>query len=113
MKRQLSLIALICSLLCAATPVQAVQFPDAQQTLYTKAAASLSQAGIIQGYGDGLLRPYNLLTRAEAVVLILRADSALSDEVKIQSRNMPDLPLFTDINQHAWYAPSIEVAFRH
>ncbi|MBB3111727.1 hypothetical protein FHS18_003795 [Paenibacillus phyllosphaerae] len=48
-------------------------FSDIQGSWAEQAILSVQGAGVIQGYADGTFRPQQLLTRAEAVVIINRA----------------------------------------
>lgn len=51
------------------------------------------------------------VTRAEALALLLSSDTASRDRVRALQSRMPPLGLFKDVDQTAWYAPYIEVAF--
>lgn len=51
------------------------------------------------------------LTRASAVALLMNADSASLARAQWYASHMPPMPLFDDIDQNAWYAPYLEVAF--
>ncbi len=49
-------------------------FTDLDETLwYAKPMLQLNAAGVIQGYGDGLIKPLNTITWEEALVMIARA----------------------------------------
>ncbi len=52
------------------------------------------------------------VTRAEAVALLLNANPANLDRVRLAAAAMPPMPLFKDVEQTQWYAPYLEVAFQ-
>ncbi len=90
----------------------AASYSDVQGTPYENAVSALAAAGVIGGYSDGTMRPYNALNRAEALKIILRAQGSLAAQADSYARQMPPIPLFPDVNQAAWYAPYVEVAYR-
>lgn len=113
MKRHLRLpLSLFLSLALAATATARV-FPDAEQTRYSEAFAYLSEQGIVQGYPDGSARPFDLLSRAEALKLVLESQADLKAAVAALRGKLPPLPLFADVDQKGWYAPYLETAFAY
>lgn len=65
-------------------------------------------------YGQEILNAPSTepVTRAEAVALLLNADSRNLDLVRAIASRMPPMSLFKDIDQKQWYAPYMEVAFQ-
>ncbi len=85
------------------TPVPSPSsFPDIENSFAKDSIQRLADAGLIKGYPDGTFGPDKPITRAEYVVLMVRALGA-EDGSEI------DLP-FQDISEEAWYAPSLKVA---
>ncbi|OGJ81475.1 hypothetical protein A3J91_04455 [Candidatus Peribacteria bacterium RIFOXYC2_FULL_58_10] len=84
-------------------------YPDTAGTMYDAGFAYLTEKGIVQGYSDGSGRPEAAINRAEALKIIL----GLKDPARVKKfqANMPPLPLFSDIDQRAWYASYVEAAF--
>lgn len=80
---------------------------------YDDAVAELERAGVIDGYSAGNPRLYDYVNRAEALKVILQNQSSMSPEVAVMARAMPPVSLFSDVTQTAWYAPYIEVGFKH
>jgi hypothetical protein len=69
--------------------------------------AALSQAGIIDGYEDGLFRPQRDISRAESVKLIILITVNAPSEVELENiRDYAYCP-FTDINRSHWAYPYI------
>lgn len=66
----------------------------------------VNDAGIMTGYGDGSFGPEKLLTRAEAVTLIMRIKLDIED-------NYNGIPRFPDVVQGAWYDRAVGVAANH
>ncbi len=92
--------------------VSLAAFWDVPETAwYTKAFSSLERQGIIQGLPDGSAKPEAFLTRAEALKTVIRSREKFATEIVWFSGNLPDIPLFPDTDQHAWYAPYVEVGF--
>lgn len=80
---------------------------------YDDAISALEKAHIIDGYSAGNPRLYDYINRAEALKVILLNQSSMASEVSLMSRSLPAVPLFSDVVQSAWYAPYIEVGFKH
>lgn len=93
-------------------PSFAFAFQDSQGTVYDSAIQVLASSGIVQGYPDGSVRPFDYISRAEALKVILAAEPTSSAQVSSIRSRMPSLPLFNDINQQSWYAPYVETGFR-
>lgn len=98
-------------LLQSAAPAYARSFPDAAGTAYDAAFSYLSEQNIVTGYADGSARPNAPLNRAEALKVVLSLDVGLQERVQYYRTNLPPIPLFWDVEQNAWYAPSVEAAF--
>lgn len=109
-KRFLILLAIVV-LIGYGTTAFAAPFLDVQGTVYSNSFAYLAENNVVQGYSDGLARPNAYLNRAEAVKVIVQANTALQKQVEIYKNNMPPLPLFADVLQNYWYAPHVEAAF--
>lgn len=108
------LLLLLTAVLVAgfATEGSAQSFPDSSGTPYETAINSLVSAGVINGYPDGTVKPYNPISRSEALKIILRAEGSLAAEADAYARRMPSVGLFPDVDQTAWYAPYVEVSYR-
>jgi LPXTG-site transpeptidase (sortase) family protein len=89
----------------------AASFRDTRGTVYESAFDSLSEQGVIQGYGDGLARPEWPLNRAEALKVTLNLQQSLRERVAYYQGHLPPMPLFWDCDQSQWYAPYVEAAF--
>ena len=64
-------LAVILDRMASFTNLSSNVYSDLDEGWYTEAVLKLSAAGIMQGY-DGLIRPFDNMTRAEAVVLLAR-----------------------------------------
>jgi len=62
----------------------------------------LSEVGVMQGFEDGSFHPEKIVTRAEAIVIALRAGD-ISIPKTFEFKNIP----FSDVDPNAWYAPAI------
>lgn len=51
------------------------------------------------------------VTRAQAIALLMNADSKSLARAQWYGSHMPPMPLFDDVDQTAWYAPYLETAF--
>lgn len=72
---------------------------------FAQAATALTKLGILQGYPDGAFRAARSITRAEMVVIIIRA-LGLEDEVKAA----PLTPTYRDVATGHWAGPYINKA---
>ncbi len=97
--------------LTAPTLAQAAGFFDVAGTRYVDAYSYLSSKGAVTGYPDGSGRPYDPLTRAEALKVILSLNPALSARVAWYRQHLSPLSLFLDTDQVSWYAPYLEAGF--
>lgn len=88
----------------------AAGFPDSDGTIYGSAFSYLAEKGFIQGYPDGSGRPGSPLNRVEALKVILNIEGK-SAVIDAKRRSMPEASMFSDVDQSAWYAPYVEVAF--
>jgi LPXTG-site transpeptidase (sortase) family protein len=86
-------------------------FWDVQGSRYVTAFEYLGSRGVVGGFGDQSGRPYQELTRAEALKVLLSMQPNLKARVQQFASQMPPMPLFWDIDQTAWYAPYVETAF--
>ncbi len=78
-------------------------FEDVPAThTYADAIKFLRENEIVKGYEDGTYRPDNTLNRAEALKIILEANSIAANE---NSNNFPD------VDSNAWFASYINTAF--
>jgi LPXTG-site transpeptidase (sortase) family protein len=110
--KKLALYLLGISLFSLGEGVTATQFSDVADTAwYAPAFTSLESQGIIQGLPDGSGKPDAYLTRAEALKTIIRSREKFATEIVWFSSNLPEIPLFPDTDQFAWYAPYLEVGF--
>jgi LPXTG-site transpeptidase (sortase) family protein len=78
---------------------------------YAVAFAYLEQKKIVQGFADGSARPNAVLSRVEGLASVVRSREKHAPQIVWFSDNVPEISLFEDINQLAWYAPYIEVGF--
>ncbi|MDO8468465.1 MAG: sortase [Candidatus Peribacter sp.] len=113
MSFQRSLTGILLSIFVASVPgiSLAASFPDTAGTAYETSFGELKSMGVIQGYLDGLARPYGALNRAEALKVILSLDSKTKSRVAWYQGHLPAMPLFWDMDQAQWYSPYVEAAF--
>lgn len=71
---------------------------------YSSAIKYLKDNRIVKGYEDGTFRPNATLNRAEALKLILEANSIYAEST--QKNN------FSDVMNTAWFAPYVQTAFK-
>ncbi|NCP67821.1 peptidoglycan DD-metalloendopeptidase family protein [bacterium] len=71
---------------------------------YSSAVKYLKDNNIVKGYEDGTFRPDATLNRAEALKLILEANSIYAEST--------DQNNFNDVGNTAWFKPYIETAFK-
>ena len=62
----------------------------------------LADVGVMNGFDDGLFHPEKIVTRAEALVIALRAG-----DINIPETFDPTKIPFSDIDPNAWYVPAI------
>lgn len=93
-------------------PSLAATFHDVRGTRYEEAFAGLQMQGVVQGFNDGSGRPYSALSRAEGLKVILELEGSQAGLIDRLHRTMPPMPLFSDVDQTAWYAPYVEAGFR-
>ena len=111
LKRFLSIfLAFVISVPLSGT-ASAAAFRDTAGTRYGEAAEHLAGKGAIQGYSDGRLRPFAAINRVEAIKTLLALQQPLQARVNFRAEHMPPLPLFIDLDEHAWYMPYVETAF--
>jgi LPXTG-site transpeptidase (sortase) family protein len=85
----------------------------AQESPYEAAVVALQRAGVIDVPADGNLRLFDPVNRAEALKVILKSQPTFANDFQAISSNMPEMGLFSDVNQWAWYAPYVELGFRN
>lgn len=78
---------------------------------YAPAVVALQSAGIIDVPAGNDVRVRDPVNRAEALKIILRSDAATAARADLARKNLPPLPLFSDMDQTAWYAPYVEAGF--
>ena len=78
---------------------------------YAKAITYLQNKNVVKGFPDGTARPHAHLSRVEGLVSILRMQERYAPQVVWFTANLPDMALFEDADQSAWYAPYVEVGF--
>jgi len=71
---------------------------------YSSAIKYLKDNNIVKGYEDGTFRPDATLNRAEALKLILEANSIYAESTEKNS--------FSDVFNTAWFAPYVQTAFK-
>lgn len=113
---QKSLFSAVLGLSVAITlPLSAVAqgFTDVTGTVYEQAAVALAQDKVIAGNPDGTLLPFNPISRAEAIKMVIAAQPQYATDVTWFSQHPSPIALFSDMTPSAWYTPYIEVAFKH
>ena len=110
-RRCIALLALVSLASVTAGQALAAGFADTQGTDYATAFSYLADQQIVRGYADGLARPNAPLNRVEALKVILIAEGSFDARIATLQKNMPQLPLFSDIDQTQWYAPYLEAGF--
>jgi hypothetical protein len=88
--------------------ISTAPFPDVplqhEKVLYVQAA---KLAGIIEGYEEGTFKPDQLVTRAEALKILLKT-------LRNGYLDHADLALpFIDVTEYDWFLPYVEFAFAH
>jgi len=84
-------------------PLALASFPDVtNETQYAPAILSLTEKGILNGYGDGTFGPEKTLTRAELLKIVLESNPDF-DVSSFQG----NLHCFPDVESSAWYAPYV------
>ncbi|MDD5056183.1 MAG: sortase [Candidatus Peribacteraceae bacterium] len=99
--------ALVAAIVISAT-VFAAELP---YEAYAPAVIGLQNAGVIDKPVGNDVRVRDTVNRAEALKIILRSDTAAAQQVDREKGNISPIPLFTDIDQKAWYAPYVETGF--
>ncbi|PKL37100.1 hypothetical protein CVV38_04420 [Candidatus Peregrinibacteria bacterium HGW-Peregrinibacteria-1] len=106
-KVSVSLLALTFPL----TAITAIGFSDV--TLGTKnyvAIEFLKEKGIISGYEDGTFKPRQLVSRAEAIKMLLIGTGQYTDQSIEEKAQEIETLLFTDVNNNEWYIPYLKTA---
>ncbi len=63
------------------------------------------------GQGTPVVPDESGMTRAGAVALLVESHAGMKQHLPRYIKNMPPMPLFSDVDDTQWYAPYIEVAF--
>lgn len=88
----------------ALTPSTSASFTDVPESHpYFRAITTLQDKGVLVGYPDGSYRPDQSISRAEALVVILKGSSIAVEE------KIAEDP-FQDVGASTWYAPYIQKA---
>ena len=112
LRRSLARTIALVALVAIPLPSIAATFNDVSSTRYVEAYTALQQQGVVQGFNDGSGRPYSALTRAEGLKVIMELEGSNAGLLDKLQQNLPPLPLFSDVDQTAWYAPYVEAGFR-
>ena len=80
---------------------------------FEAAVLALQRDKVIDVPKNGNIRLFDNLNRAEALKVIMKSQDRYSAQVKKVSEKMPKLALFSDVNQKAWFAPYVEIAFKN
>ena len=108
--RQSALILLI-ALLFGSVPAHA-EFRDVPaNSRYAEAFAYLQKKNIVMGFADGTVQPSKLLSRVEGLASVLRLREQYAPQIVWFTENLPEMALFSDLDQKAWYAAYVEVGF--
>ncbi|MBI1812578.1 S-layer homology domain-containing protein [Candidatus Peregrinibacteria bacterium] len=91
----------------------AAMFRDAAGTRYAEAVSSLTSRGILQGYPDATIRPGSLITRAEALKILLQTQPRLAQRAQWFAGHLPQMPLFVDVQKSDWVDPFLEAGFEN
>ena len=78
---------------------------------YSDAFAYLQQKNVVLGFADGSVRPEKPLSRVEGLASVLRMREQYAPQVVWFTENLPEMALFTDMDQRGWYAAYVEVGF--
>ncbi|MFA7685709.1 MAG: septal ring lytic transglycosylase RlpA family protein [Candidatus Gracilibacteria bacterium] len=73
------------------------------------AIQALKEKGIISGYEDGTFKPKKEITRTEALKIIGLATGKVTQE-ELDNVVLPEEPLFTDVENNAWYINYLFIA---
>jgi len=87
----------------AGTPTTTYVYPDVDPgEWYAEYISTAQTLGIVHGYDDGLFRPNDLVTRAEAVKIFLRSAG-------IEIYETTDV-IYPDVSEDDWYFPYVSYA---
>lgn len=111
-KMALMFALLIGAFICCA-PAEAADLNDVTGTPYSQAFDYLIQKGIVSGYqgqnaGQGL--PYNYLTRAEALKVLMGAQKRYEKALELLKENNTIKSGFSDVKEGEWYTPYVLLA---
>ncbi len=108
---ELVLCAIFPALLLSAVPADARMLAEGSGVI--EAVGDLQRDGVIDSSPGMDVRLHDPLSRAEALKIILKSQGKYAPELTNIMRNIPELALFPDVEQRAWYAPYVELAFRY
>lgn len=104
------LILLIPHVAKANEAITTANFSDVQEgNSHYVAIRSLKEKNIINGYEDGTFKPKQEITRAEALKVISLATGKIMEE-ELDNIVPPEEPIFTDIENEAWYTNYLFIA---
>lgn len=83
---------------------------DIQRSRYATAFAYLASKKAVGG-NPATARPYDQITRAEALKVLLDLHPKYRNRVDYYRTHASALPLFTDVSRSDWFNPYIEVAY--
>jgi hypothetical protein len=78
-------------------------FPDVTDEWFAPFVCYAKELGWVSGYSDGTFRPANTVNTAEAIKMVVNAQGYQVPE------SVP-APLFSDVDNGAWYAPYVKAA---
>jgi hypothetical protein len=91
--------------LAAAQPIQPVPPDVALGSPLADAVQYLKVQGIMRGYDDGMFRPLQRVTRAEAIKTVVGSVTP-ADEMTLYA----GVSAYDDVDPNVWYAPYVEAA---
>ncbi|WP_214626267.1 immunoglobulin-like domain-containing protein [Paenibacillus agaridevorans] len=91
------------------------RFSDVQSdSWYSSAVGAATGTGLIQGYTDGAFRPDAVITRAEIVMMLVRAMTYIGmDTTTSEQQQAERLAPFVDSGQLDWAASSMAIAVKN
>lgn len=103
------LIPLSISLMLPAQITAAESFVDVKENNPNFVAINyLKEQGIIEGYNDGSYKPYQNISRAEALKMLILTNEKYNKE-DIEGKTLEEDP-FTDTSKEDWFSPYLAVA---
>ena len=88
--------------LCGEHTENACSFEDVPDgRFFSEAVAVAQENGWVNGYSDGTFRPFNEVSRAEAVTMVNRFLGRKADRETVDAH--PELRFFPDVGRGSWY----------